>query len=325
MDWQKALSDYSQLLEGYPNAKRFAQALRGNIEQNVPSQADFENPEAMSQWSQSAALNAPMGLTFAGKTAKNAPLDKFKEAELMSYKSGLRNMPIGSPEWMDVNKDIWQQTGIHFGVDMKPRFEIDDSKSFYKGGKQAGSSYLDNVFLHKDLYENYPFLENKRVKEFQGEGGSFDPRTGNYTIGLKNAGLTALHEIQHAIQGAEDFSKGGSANTVYEQLADEAAHLDNDAEKLYKQSEIGDILGPPKTISPLKKQQGIDFQRMASELRRRLRYEEPYNLYSDLAAEAEARAVEKRVGYSPEKRQSIFPLEDYDTPITRLIRIMRGQ
>ena len=59
MDWQKALSDYSQLLEGYPNAKRFAQALRGNIEQNVPSQADFESPEAMSQWSQSAALNAP--------------------------------------------------------------------------------------------------------------------------------------------------------------------------------------------------------------------------------------------------------------------------
>ena len=82
MDWQKALSDYSQLLEGYPNAKRFAQALRGNIEQNVPSQADFESPEAMSQWSQSAALNAPMGLAIKAYHGTPHSFDKFDMSKI---------------------------------------------------------------------------------------------------------------------------------------------------------------------------------------------------------------------------------------------------
>ena len=95
MDWQKALSDYSQLLEGYPNAKRFAQALRGNIEQNVPSQADFESPEAMSQWSQSAALNAPMGLAIKSYHGTPHSFDKFDMSKIgtgegaQSYGHGL--------------------------------------------------------------------------------------------------------------------------------------------------------------------------------------------------------------------------------------------
>ena len=147
MDWQKALSDYSQLLEGYPNAKRFAQALRGNIEQNVPSQADFESPEAMSQWSQSAALNAPMGLMFMGKSAKLAPLEKYNEAEqLISEKYPyFSKVPIGTDAWHNINKDIHSQTGIHYGVDMKPRHEISDDKSFlYLNGPKYGNSFIEN-------------------------------------------------------------------------------------------------------------------------------------------------------------------------------------
>ena len=44
-----ALSDYSQLLEAYPNAKKFLASLVANIERNVPTQAELENPEAMQQ------------------------------------------------------------------------------------------------------------------------------------------------------------------------------------------------------------------------------------------------------------------------------------
>ena len=44
-----AAEDYSQLANAYPNLKNFAGALVGNIERNVPTQADLENPEAMQQ------------------------------------------------------------------------------------------------------------------------------------------------------------------------------------------------------------------------------------------------------------------------------------
>lgn len=44
-----AAEDYSQLANAYPNLKNFAGALVGNIERNVPTQAELENPEAMQQ------------------------------------------------------------------------------------------------------------------------------------------------------------------------------------------------------------------------------------------------------------------------------------
>lgn len=44
-----AAEDYSQLANAYPNLKNFAGALVGNIERNVPTQADLESPEAMQQ------------------------------------------------------------------------------------------------------------------------------------------------------------------------------------------------------------------------------------------------------------------------------------
>lgn len=44
--------------------------------------------------------------------------------------------------------------------------------------------------------------------------------------------------------------------------------------------------------------------------------------YQRLAGEAEARAVQKRMDYTPQQRRAIFPLEDYDIPINQLI--LRG-
>ena len=57
-----AMDDYSQLKDAYPNVNNFVNALGNNISQHIPSNEDFQSPEAMSRWSQEAALNAPMGL-----------------------------------------------------------------------------------------------------------------------------------------------------------------------------------------------------------------------------------------------------------------------
>ncbi len=61
----RAVDDYSQLVApGSPLNNQYQQ-LKRNIGQHIPSNDDFQSPEAMSQWSQSAAMNAPMGLATA--------------------------------------------------------------------------------------------------------------------------------------------------------------------------------------------------------------------------------------------------------------------
>jgi hypothetical protein len=47
-----------------------------------------------------------------------------------------------------------------------------------------------------------------------------------------------------------------------------------------------------------------------------------FSEYQRLAGEAEARAVQKRMDYTPRQRRDIFPLEDYDVPLDQLI--LRG-
>jgi hypothetical protein len=44
-----------------------------------------------------------------------------------------------------------------------------------------------------------------------------------------------------------------------------------------------------------------------------------FNDYQRLSGEAEARAVQKRMGYSPKQRRDVFPLDDYDVPLDELI------
>lgn len=135
MDWQKALSDYSQLLEGYPNAKRFAQALRGNIEQNVPSQADFESPEAMSQWSQSAALNAPMGLAVkasknlnAGLLAKYLQEGKLSPEEMAQYEVNALSM-----ETPNLQKYNVQNANLQGGTPESRAIDLGYSDNWHHG------------------------------------------------------------------------------------------------------------------------------------------------------------------------------------------------
>jgi len=58
-----AIDDYSQLMDKDKSSlPAHIERLKKNISQHIPSNEDFKNPEAMSEWSQRAALNAPMGL-----------------------------------------------------------------------------------------------------------------------------------------------------------------------------------------------------------------------------------------------------------------------
>lgn len=52
---------------------------------------------------------------------------------------------------------------------------------------------------------------------------------------------------------------------------------------------------------------------------KRLEAMSDFDLYQRLGGEAEARAVQKRLDYTPEQRANTFPLDDYDVPLGDLI------
>jgi len=171
----------------------------------------------------SAAMNA-LGVlpfvsgTFIGKGAKTFDFLKAADAE--------KRIAAGD----DVRK-VWKETGTFKGPDGHLRQEIPDNKSFYRGSKAAGSSYAEDVFLHPELYDNYPVTRGNRVIEFDGNGGSFEPNpiakgAGKLRIGQQDASSTTLHELQHAIQGREGWAKGGSPESWMQQ---EDAKLARDA------------------------------------------------------------------------------------------------
>ena len=171
-----AISDYAQLLDAYPNAKKFLSALQSqNFEPSdsqivstimhpiegakrlgdkftkavntVAGYPDLESANPLYVASPNEQIKSALDLAgtagtgsmpfveagpatlgiFAGKLAKNAPTEKFFEADNLARDFGLYDASVGSSQWMQKNKDIWNQTGIHYGYDMKPRFEIPDT------------------------------------------------------------------------------------------------------------------------------------------------------------------------------------------------------
>lgn len=78
-----AVEDYSQLANAYPNLKNFAGSLVGNIERNVPTQAELENPDYMQQ----RALNYMSPMAGAIKASHGSP-HKFESFDLSKIGTG---------------------------------------------------------------------------------------------------------------------------------------------------------------------------------------------------------------------------------------------
>lgn len=319
-----AVEDYSQLANAYPNLKNFAGSLVGNIERNVPTQADFESPQAMSQWSQSAALNAPMGLMFAGKSAKLAPLDKYNEAEQLieeKYPHFL-NVPVGSDVWHNINRDIHAKTGIHYDATGKPLHEFSDDKSYlYLNGPKYGvQEYtpLGETLPHEEAYKNYQILKDipvsYRNNQYETGGGNlrigYDPleEAVSYEIQMNQAGHprnkeTFVHEMQHVIQDLEGLESGGSHAEIKKRLP-----------YYLKQSTLDWLKNGDEYKNLPWEEQGAYLNEKASNL---LGNED--SVYQRLFGEAQARATARRMNMTQAERDASYPYDSYDIPVKDLI------
>lgn len=152
-----------------------------------------------------APMPAPAGAVrmFAGRTARTADLEALARAEDMARAGAVR-------------EDIWGQTGWFQGPDGQWRFEIDDSAAQLRvampeyGREGTIARFID----HDDLFRAYP-----DVAVIPADLSPSDVRRGFYNPGSEYTRVSApdaetassvfLHEIQHAIQERESFSRGG--------------------------------------------------------------------------------------------------------------------
>jgi hypothetical protein len=188
----------------------------------VNGRPEFEMKDNSLELKQNAGVNS--------KTAPRRALGRAKQMERAGKRSA---------------RDIYAETGWFRGPVGEWRYVIDDSKaSFAPAFKNAVSKLklkavskqdvtLGELLDHPDLYAAYPHLKNVKIKvDFGRAGGAY--LEGNYPLSLELGTQsltndtkpasddelveTLLHEIQHSIQAAEGFTRGGNLQMVQSRM-----------------------------------------------------------------------------------------------------------
>ena len=151
-----AAEDYSQLANAYPNLKNFAGALAGNIERNVPTQADLENPEAMQQ--RAIGYLSPMAGTIknlnAGLIQKYLKEGKLSPEEMAQYEANA--LAMETPNFQKYNLENANAQGgtpksratdLGFDIDAYHGTTYPDIKQFLP---DSGDKSLKTLNWYKD-------------------------------------------------------------------------------------------------------------------------------------------------------------------------------
>jgi hypothetical protein len=158
---------------------------------------------------------------FGGVSAKTADKAALQQAQELTAKGADRGQ-------------VWKETGWYEDVDGQWKFEIDDSGAklgpefgddLYNSIKGYGIKYdapapLEKVIPHQELADAYggrgiTFGTQDRL------GGSYIEGGRNVFIGPDGNKSVGLHELQHDIQGAEGFARGGNPETARDTVAND--------------------------------------------------------------------------------------------------------
>ena len=212
--------------------------------------------------------------------------------------------------------------GVFRGVDGKWRFEIDDSRSRWKGPdwqevspgnavRGKFSAFID----HPDLFVAYPAPAEFRTNYFRVDPnrlppngsvphGSYNPQTKELAIKAAPPEFmaprsTGMHEIQHAIQEREGFASGGNINNrinvqLYNQLSDHINTIKEEAR------------------GGLTAKQAAEIDRLR-EIQKAI-FSSPEEAYRRLAGEVDARNVQTRLNMTPDERRLSPPWKTQDVP-----------
>jgi hypothetical protein len=219
--------------------------------------------------------------------------------EQAAFKASKMEAAKASPQ------EIWAKTGTFRGPDGHWRQEISDKDSVLSLSQTKGSA--DEILRHPELYGAYSELASTKMNLFGTMKGapeikaslSGTPKEGFqvdiYEPGIKDGPrLSAIHEMQHAIQDIEGFSPGGNRSQAF--LHPSFQEIKQDTLKTLRPA------GGP--IDP------VLLNNLAAD-----------SYYYRLGGEAEARAAARRANMDEAERRATFPLESYDMLPDRIINI----
>lgn len=256
--------------------------------------------------------------------------------------------------------DIWNATGWFKGVDGKWRFEIDDSAAqlhmvpMAKRENLLGRTVGANMD-HQELWSAYPDLARDWFQPVppgsqKGVRGSYQPPNDGVSRGVLRLAdnepsemrSTALHELQHAIQGREGFARGGNIDDGFVLSQDIAASRASRAqdelermvsalpEALQRQFNMFAFSEPSdemrrrfmlnEQLAPVVAK--FDEVRQLNSASTKLTPESALDAYRRLAGEVEARNVQSRLGMTADQRRATPPWATQDTPDD--MQILRG-
>jgi hypothetical protein len=310
-------------------AQKLAAALQNNVGVASGVANQYDNPTPYYAPSEQEQLNAAMNLagsaelgsapfapessggtvgTFIGRHAKNWD-NATEDAFLKGEQAGLDE------------RSLWSDHGVFRGADTELRQEIPDTGAIYVGSSEGPyNNNAKSVFPHDELYSNYPEFKNYRMREGNYRGGSFNdgeelsvPTISIGTIGGNTeAKSTALHELQHAVQGNEGFARGGNPDAILKswnaQIGDEILNVWDKMEAIPEYQ---------RRTSP--EYAALKSQEKELKMAKAKMLPEAYTSYHNLAGEAESRATQKRAGMSAIERRNVFPYDSYDVPRDELI------
>lgn len=237
---------------------------------------------------------------------------------------------------------------VRFDELSKKETELKDSL------KKSDIKFLDDYVSDNTLFKEYPELKQVKVEFYDGsffDGGSYSHH--DMTIRINNnspldAKSILVHEVQHAIQHIEGFSRGGNSRTyrnylnslkekrdawsMIDEFEEKSKELGSDASKMdvYKAvrdeytslgMSFGDGIMPSRDafdkgfnlwVRGYDKEGYEDAYKGYQNLIEKFGLGESKDRYHELSGEVEARNVQSRLNMTPEERRSTLASETED-------------
>jgi hypothetical protein len=310
------------------------------------------NPEEAVNWSGGLATNmlgasSPFALAKMPTAAEAASTTRLfaglgaDTADVAAYRAAKAAREAGvSPD------KIWKEHGWGWTKDDKPFFEISDQRAaFTPRGRQAFENgqqfqgHLEDILHHPEFFAAYPEARRMGVSLHSDNSnlgqstGKFweDPKFGYMQKGKlevrspthEKALDVLMHEVNHGIQGYENFPRGANRSAIKEGiLADVQKRMDevlaqraqyeeaiakapDAATRIKMRDKIGELTENYKDISAYRNLQDFDLQASRE--------------YWKTHGEADSRNVQHRLDMSADERRQLHPRHTLDVPEEELI------